>query len=612
MPRTAKIERKTGETEVSARARPRRRRGRGRRPASASSTTCSTCSAATAGSACGSRRAATSRPAPTTRSRTSASRSARRSTRRSATAPGSAATATPRCRWTRRSAMCAIDISGRPLCLFEADLPPVVDRRLRRRAAEEFFRAVATNAKLTLHLGTRYGSNAHHLIEACFKAFARALREAVSIDPDEDGVPSTKGTLDAERVAAASRDRPRLRDGEPALGREGARARRRRGRRSPADPERGARRRRPGPARGRRVPEGDGADRASSGSTRLIAERRRGRHARCSASASASSCCSSPRPSSAAPRASACSRARSPGSTRRGLKVPHIGWEPVALERESELTERDRPTGRRSTSSTASRRARPTTATCSAPPSTASAFACAIARPPLYGVQFHPEKSSAAGLRLLAELRRRLRPRSPVGLILYPAIDIRDGRAVRLVQGDYDRETAFDADPLDAARRWVDQGARRCTSSTSTAPATGAPVNIEHVARICAGGRACRCRSAAGCAGRGRRRGARGRRRRGRSSAPRRSPTRRWSRRWSPSTASGSSSRPTRAPARSRSRAGSARRRSRSAELIADLAGRGVRSFVFTPVEVDGTLAGPGARRPARGRRGRRARRTPS
>ena len=60
---------------------------------------------------------------------------------------------------------------------------------------EEFFRAVATNAKLTVHIGTRYGTNAHHLIEACFKAFARALREAVAIDPGEAGVPSTKGTL---------------------------------------------------------------------------------------------------------------------------------------------------------------------------------------------------------------------------------------------------------------------------------------------------------------------------------------------------------------------------------------------------------------------------------
>ena len=49
--------------------------------------------------------------------------------------------------------------------------------------------------QLTLHLSNPYGSNAHHMIEACFKAFARAFREAVSIDPDETGVPSTKGTL---------------------------------------------------------------------------------------------------------------------------------------------------------------------------------------------------------------------------------------------------------------------------------------------------------------------------------------------------------------------------------------------------------------------------------
>ena len=91
--------------------------------------------------------------------------------------------------------MCAIDISGRPLCLFGADLPPVSIAGFDAELAEEFFRAVASNAKLTLHLGTRYGSNAHHMIESCFKAFARALREAVAIDPDETGVPSTKGTL---------------------------------------------------------------------------------------------------------------------------------------------------------------------------------------------------------------------------------------------------------------------------------------------------------------------------------------------------------------------------------------------------------------------------------
>jgi imidazoleglycerol-phosphate dehydratase len=91
--------------------------------------------------------------------------------------------------------MCAIDISGRPLCLFEAELPPVSIAGFDTELAEEFFRAVASNAKLTLHLAAPYGSNAHHLIEACFKAFARALREAVAIDPGEPGVPSTKGTL---------------------------------------------------------------------------------------------------------------------------------------------------------------------------------------------------------------------------------------------------------------------------------------------------------------------------------------------------------------------------------------------------------------------------------
>jgi imidazoleglycerol-phosphate dehydratase len=92
-------------------------------------------------------------------------------------------------------ATCAIDVSGRPLCLFEADLPPVSIAGFDAELTEEFFRALASGAKLTLHLGTRYGSNAHHMIEACFKACARALREAVSIDPDERGVPSTKGTL---------------------------------------------------------------------------------------------------------------------------------------------------------------------------------------------------------------------------------------------------------------------------------------------------------------------------------------------------------------------------------------------------------------------------------
>jgi imidazoleglycerol-phosphate dehydratase len=92
-------------------------------------------------------------------------------------------------------AECAIDISGRPLCVFDAELPAASIAGFDTELAEEFFRAVANGAKLTLHVSVRYGTNVHHMIEACFKAFARALRVAVSIDPGETGVPSTKGTL---------------------------------------------------------------------------------------------------------------------------------------------------------------------------------------------------------------------------------------------------------------------------------------------------------------------------------------------------------------------------------------------------------------------------------
>ena len=92
-------------------------------------------------------------------------------------------------------AECAIDISGRPLCVFDAEIPSTTIAGFETELVEEFFRAVANNAKLTVHLQALAGSNAHHKIEACFKAFARALREAVSIDETEPGVPSTKGVL---------------------------------------------------------------------------------------------------------------------------------------------------------------------------------------------------------------------------------------------------------------------------------------------------------------------------------------------------------------------------------------------------------------------------------
>ncbi|HMD52770.1 MAG TPA: imidazoleglycerol-phosphate dehydratase HisB [Solirubrobacteraceae bacterium] len=92
-------------------------------------------------------------------------------------------------------ASCTIDVSGRPFTVFEAELPPGSTGGFEHELTEEFFRALANSAKLTLHLQVQAGSNAHHMIEAAFKAFARALRQAVSIDPTETGVPSTKGTL---------------------------------------------------------------------------------------------------------------------------------------------------------------------------------------------------------------------------------------------------------------------------------------------------------------------------------------------------------------------------------------------------------------------------------
>jgi imidazoleglycerol-phosphate dehydratase len=92
-------------------------------------------------------------------------------------------------------AACALDISGRPYAAFEGHLPAELVADFDSDLAEEFLRAVANSAKLTIHVTLEAGSNTHHMIEAAFKAFARALGQAVSIDPEERGVPSTKGLL---------------------------------------------------------------------------------------------------------------------------------------------------------------------------------------------------------------------------------------------------------------------------------------------------------------------------------------------------------------------------------------------------------------------------------
>ena len=92
-------------------------------------------------------------------------------------------------------ASAAIDISGRPFTSFEGDFPAERVGDLETDLTEEFFRAVSNAAKLTLHVRVEAGANAHHMVEASFKAFARALREAVEPDDRVEGVPSTKGVL---------------------------------------------------------------------------------------------------------------------------------------------------------------------------------------------------------------------------------------------------------------------------------------------------------------------------------------------------------------------------------------------------------------------------------
>lgn len=92
-------------------------------------------------------------------------------------------------------AMVSMDISGRPYLVFEAEFSSEKVGEMDTELVEEFFRAVAFNAGITLHTKVLYGKNGHHMIEALFKAFGRALREAVTKDERIKGVMSTKGSL---------------------------------------------------------------------------------------------------------------------------------------------------------------------------------------------------------------------------------------------------------------------------------------------------------------------------------------------------------------------------------------------------------------------------------
>ena len=94
-------------------------------------------------------------------------------------------------------AECAIDISGRPFLAWAVPFARDKVGEMDTELFEEFFRALAFNAGITLHMTLKAGTNAHHVAEACFKAAARALRQAVEPDPRAGGaIPSTKGVLE--------------------------------------------------------------------------------------------------------------------------------------------------------------------------------------------------------------------------------------------------------------------------------------------------------------------------------------------------------------------------------------------------------------------------------
>jgi imidazoleglycerol-phosphate dehydratase len=89
----------------------------------------------------------------------------------------------------------AVDLSGRPFCVWRAEVPLETLGTFNSQLAEEFWRAASSAGAFALHVVLHHGRNTHHIIEAVFKVTARALREAVEPDPRMHGIPSTKGTL---------------------------------------------------------------------------------------------------------------------------------------------------------------------------------------------------------------------------------------------------------------------------------------------------------------------------------------------------------------------------------------------------------------------------------
>jgi phosphoribosylformimino-5-aminoimidazole carboxamide ribotide isomerase len=178
-------------------------------------------------------------------------------------------------------------------------------------------------------------------------------------------------------------------------------------------------------------------------------------------------------------------------------------------------------------------------------------------------------------------------------VILYPAIDIRGGHAVRLVQGDYDRETVYDADPAEAARRWAAQGARALHVVDLDGARSGRPENLDQVERIAAeaevpvqvGGGLRDADAVARALAAGAERAVLG-------TAALAQPelVEALAADYGERIVAGVDARSGRVAIEGWERETPAT----PADLIAELAGRGVRRFVYTPVEVDGTMEGPG------------------
>lgn len=91
---------------------------------------------------------------------------------------------------------CALDLSGRAYFVWRVPMPKAKVGDFDSELAEVFFEAMARSLKCNLHLRLHEGQNLHHIIEICFKAFARALRSACELDARTNSIPSTKGSLD--------------------------------------------------------------------------------------------------------------------------------------------------------------------------------------------------------------------------------------------------------------------------------------------------------------------------------------------------------------------------------------------------------------------------------